>query len=260
MLDYSFTYQDLEFFILVFVRVVSFIFAAPFFNMTNTPGRVKVVFSMFFASILFHVLPKDYVIYETLGQYSVIVLKEVLTGLIIGMGANLVTLIVNFAGHVADMETGLSMVTLMDPATRDSVTITGAYYNYTITLMMIISGMHRYLIEAFVETYTLIPINGAVFHANKLMNAMCSFMSDYIIIGFRICLPIFATMILLNAILGILAKVSPQMNMFAVGMQIKVLTGLGILFITSSMMSGAADFIYTQIRHMVVIMVEALQA
>lgn len=260
MLDYSFTYHDLEFFILIFVRVASFVFAAPFFNMSNTPQRVKVVFSMFFAAILYHVVPNDYATYDTLAQYTVIVLKEVLTGVIIGMGANLVTLVVNFAGHIADMETGLSMVTLMDPATRDSVTISGAYYNYTITLMLIISGMYRYLIEAFVETYTLIPINGAVFHANKLMNAMCEFMADYVLIGFRICLPIFATMILLNAILGILAKVSPQMNMFAVGMQIKVLTGLGILFITSSMMSGAADLIFTQMKHMVVLMVEALQA
>lgn len=258
MLDYSFTYADLEFFLLVLVRIASFVYIAPFFSMNNTPRNVKIGLSVFISIIMFSILPREYPQYSTLLDYSFLVIKEVITGLLIGLSANLTTMIVNFAGHVADMETGLSMVTLMDPATRDSVTITGAYYNYMITLMLIISGMHRYLLKALVETYTLIPVAGAVFHTNKIMNSMIEFMTDYIIIGFRICLPIFATMILLNAVLGILAKVSPQMNMFAVGMQLKVLTGLGILFLTTTMMPSAANFIYEQMKRMIVMMVEAL--
>lgn len=258
MLDYSFTYADLEFFLLVLVRIASFVYIAPFFSMNNTPRNVKIGLSVFISIIMFSILPREYPQYSTLLDYSFLVIKEVITGLLIGLSANLTTMIVNFAGHVADMETGLSMVTLMDPATRDSVTITGAYYNYMITLMLIISGMHRYLLKALVETYTLIPVAGSVFHTNKIMNSMIEFMTDYIIIGFRICLPIFATMILLNAVLGILAKVSPQMNMFAVGMQLKVLTGLGILFLTTTMMPSAANFIYEQMKRMIVMMVEAL--
>lgn len=260
MLDYSFTYQDLELFLLVLIRVASFIFVAPFFSMTNTPRNVRVLFSLFLSVMIFGLIPKTPLGYSTLAEYAIIVLKEVVTGLLIGFGANLTMMIVNFAGHIADMEVGLSMVSLMDPNTRDSVTITGIYYNYMFTLMLIITGMHRYLIQALIETYTLIPVNGQVFHTNDLMNAMLKFMGDYIIIGFRICLPIFVTMILLNAILGILAKVSPQMNMFAVGMQIKVLTGLGILFLTCAMLPDAAGFVFEQMKRMVVLMVEAMSA
>ncbi|MCR4989374.1 MAG: flagellar biosynthetic protein FliR [Lachnospiraceae bacterium] len=258
MLDYSFTYGELELFILVLVRVTSFIFIAPFFSMTNTPRMVRIGLSFFISILLFNVLPHDPVHYETLIQYSGIVIKEVLTGLLIGLGANLCMLIVNFAGHIADMEMGLSMVSLMDPSTRDNVTISGIYYNYTVMLMLLISGLHRYLIQALAQTYTLIPINGQVFHDNKLINGIISFMGDYVLIGFRICLPIFAVMIILNAILGILAKVSPQLNMFAVGIQIKVLTGLSILFLSSVMLPDAADLIFKQMKHMVVTMVEAL--
>lgn len=258
MLDYSFTYGELELFILVLVRIASFVFVAPFFSMNNTPRHIKVLFSIFFSAIIYNLIPHDHMEYSTLLEYTVIVVKEVITGLLIGVGANLTTMIVSFAGHIADMEVGLSMVTLMDPATRESVTITGALYNYMITLMLIISGMHRYLIQAMVETYTLIPVNGQVFHLNRLMDSVITFMSDYVVIGFRICLPIFATMILLNAVLGILAKVSPQMNMFAVGMQLKVLTGLGILFLTSFMLPNAANFIFEQMKRMVVMMVEAM--
>ena len=81
---------------------------------------------------------------------------------------------------------------------------------------------------------------------------MTEFMSDYILIGFRIVLPIFCVILLLNAILGVLAKVSPQMNMFAVGIQLKVLAGLTAMFLTTGMLPGAGDFVYQEMKKMVV--------
>ena len=119
-------------------------------------------------------------------------------------------------------------------------------------LMMIASGMYRYLFGALADSFQLIPVNGAVFHSDKLLEAMTTFMSDYIIIGFRIVLPIFCVILLLNAILGVLAKVSPQMNMFAVGIQLKILTGLAVLFFTAGMLPSAADFIYQQMKELTV--------
>jgi flagellar biosynthetic protein FliR len=77
-------------------------------------------------------------------------------------------------------------------------------------------------------------------------------MSDYIIIGFRIILPIFASILLLNAVLGIMAKVSPQMNMFAIGMQLKIIVGLSVIFFTVGMLPDAADFLFTEMKKMMV--------
>ena len=95
-------------------------------------------------------------------------------------------------------------------------------------------------------------MNGVVFHADSLLQSMTEFMSDYILIGFRIVLPIFCVILLLNAILGVLAKVSPQMNLFAVGIQLKVLAGLTAMFLTTGMLPGAADFVYQEMKKMVV--------
>lgn len=253
MINYVFTYADLEYFLLIFTRITSFIFIAPFFSMANTPRRVKIGLGFFVSLLVFGAkTPHEVVLYETVLEYAVIVAKEVLTGLLIGFGANLCTSIVSFAGHIMDMEIGLSMVTLMDPTTKESSSITGIFYQYIITLMLIISGMYQYLLKALVETFDLIPINGAIFNMDSLMLSMLRFMSEYIIIGFRICLPVFGVMIMLNAILGILAKISPQLNMFAVGIQIKILTGLAVLFITVGMMPGASDFIFTQMKSIIV--------
>lgn len=259
MMEYTFSYADLEFFLLILVRVSCFVFVAPFFSMSNTPRNVRIGLSVFIAILLYYTVPGQELVYDTLTGYVIIVLKEAVTGLLIGYAANLCISIVSFAGHVVDMEMGLSMASLMDPTTKETSTITGIYYNYMILLMLMISGMHRYLLRALAETYELIPVNGMVFHSDELFAAMTGFMADYIIIGFRICLPVFAVMIILNAVLGVLAKVSPQLNMFAVGIQMKVLVGITILFVTTSMLPDAADFIYDQMKRTIVTFVEAMR-
>lgn len=253
MIDFSFSIYDLEYFLLIFTRVSCFMFIAPFFSLSNTPARIRICLSFFSAMLLYTVLtPAEAVVYDTVLSYAVIVMKEAITGLLIGFGANICTSIVNFAGSVVDMETGLSMATLMDPATKENTSITGVFYQYVFMLMLVASGMYRYLFGALADTFTLIPINGAVFRSDSLLKSMTDFLSDYIIIGFRIVLPVFCVILLLNAILGVLAKVSPQMNMFSVGIQLKILAGLSAMFLTVGMLPGAADFIFQEMKKMIV--------
>ncbi len=258
MIDISFTYADLEYFLLILVRVSCFIFVAPFFSMNNTPRRVRIGLSIFVSYLLFLSLDRNEVVYHSVLEYAVIVMKEAVTGLLIGWGAQLCTTIAAFAGSISDMEVGLSMVSLMDPATKETATFSGVFYQYVFTLFLIITGMYQYLLRALMDTFTLIPINGAVFKAESLLDSMLRFMADYVTIGFRICLPVFCVMLLLNCTLGVLAKVSPQMNMFAVGMQMKILIGLIVMFLTVRMLPDAANFIFDEMRRMIVSFVEGM--
>ena len=253
MIDVSFSIYDLEYFLLILTRVSCFIFIAPFFSMSNTPARVRVALSVFISILLYQLLtPAQAVFYESVLEYALIIMKEAICGLLIGFSANICTSIVNFAGSVVDMETGLSMATLMDPTTKQNTSITGVLYQYAFMMMMIASGMYRYLLGALADSFRLIPVNGTVFHSDNLVEAITTFMSEYIIIGFRIVLPIFCVILLLNAILGVLAKVSPQMNMFAVGIQLKIITGLSVLFITAGILPSASDFIFQEMKQLMV--------
>ena len=260
MIDLAFSMYDLEYFLLILARVSCFVFIAPFFSMQNTPARVKVAISVFTSILLFHVLtPAQAIVYETVMDYAILVLKESLAGLLIGFGSNMCMAIVSFAGTIADMETGLSMVTLMDPNTRQQASFTGVLYQYGFTLMLIASGMYRYLLEALADTFILIPVGGIVFHSERMLMVIIQFLSDYVIIGFRIVLPVFCVILILNAVLGVMAKVAPQMNMFAVGMQLKVLVGISVLYLSMFMMSSAADFIFQEMKTVTVAFVEAIQ-
>lgn len=258
MIDISFTYADLEYFLLILVRISCFVYAAPFFSMSNVPRRVRVGFSVLLSYLLYNALDHNEVVYSTLLGYAMIVAKEALTGFVIGWGAQICTSVTSFAGSIADMEIGLSMVSLLDPATKQQATFTGVFYQYMFTLFMILSGLYQYLLRALVDTFTLIPINGAVFKTEALLSSVLLFLGDYVTIGFRIIMPIFCAMIFLNCVLGVLAKVSPQLNMFAVGMQLKVLVGLAILFLSVRMLPALSDNIFTQMKRMVVSFVEGM--
>lgn len=226
--------------------------------MTNTPNRVKIGLGVLISALVYQTLTPVHPEYSTVLMYALYVLKEAVTGIIIGYSAAICVAILNFAGHLVDMEIGLSMVSLFDPVSRDSVTISGTYYQYTVLLMLMISGMYQYVLAAIIETFNLIPVSGAVFNSDRILNAMLTFLRDYLALGFRLCLPVFAAMLLLNAILGILAKVSPQLNMFAVGIQLKILLGLGVLFLTVGMMPGASTAILSEMKKMITLFAEAI--
>jgi flagellar biosynthetic protein FliR len=259
MVNLSFSLSELEFFLLVFMRIASFVYSAPFFSTKGIPDNVKIGLSVFVAYIMYsfgpeHVCPE----YGTVLGYCAIVLKEVAVGLLIGLAAQLCTSIVLFAGRIIDMETGLSMASVLDPTTNEQSSITGVLLQYGVMLILYTTGLHRYLLSALMETFTLIPIGQMKFNTAKILTSIITFMSEYVIIGFRICLPVFASITIMNIVLALLAKLAPQMNMFSVGIQLKLLAGLSVLVITVRMLPDISNFISTQIQQMVVAMVEGM--
>ncbi len=259
MIDLSFSIQELEYFLLILTRITCFVYLAPFFGATNVPNRVKIALSVFFSFLVYELtMPHVFPAYADLLEYTILILKEAITGLLIGFGANICSTIVNFAGHLADMEMGLSMASMFDPTTKQSSTVSGVLYQNGFMLILIVTGFYRYLLKALVETFTLIEIGGASINLNSLNGTMITFLGEYMILGFRIALPIISAAMLLNAVLAILAKIAPQMNMFAVGMQLKIIVGFMILFLTIGMMPKISDFILKEIRVMITRMVEGL--
>lgn len=259
MVNLSFSMLELEYFLLVFMRVATFIFVAPFFSTRGVPNTVKIGLSVFVAYIMYSFGPEHiYPEYNTILGFCTIVLKEVSVGLLIGLAAQMCTSIVLFAGRIIDMEVGLSMANVFDPTTNEQSSITGALLQYGVMLILYTTGLHRYLLRALMETFILIPIDGIHISTDRLLTSLLTFLSDYIIIGFRICLPVFASIMLMNIVLGLLAKLAPQMNMFSVGIQLKLLAGLSVIMVVVTLLPDICNFITTQMQKMMVSIVEGL--
>ena len=122
-----------------------------------------------------------------------------------------------------------------------------------------VSGLHRFLIQAIVDTYTVIPVGAAILKPT-MYNTVIGFVSDYFVIGFRIALPVFITLTLMSCILGIMSRIAPQLNMFAIGMQMKILVGLFVMYLTVSLLPSVSNFLMEAIKANIVDIVKGMYA
>lgn len=246
----SFTIENIEFFLLILVRISGFIFSAPFFSLPNVPRRVQIGLSLFIAIVMYGNLEKYTLEYSGVIGYAGLVIVEFAIGLIIGFLMSGCILILGFSGQIIDMEIGFSMANVMNPTTNMNTTVTGNLYTYFIMLILLGTDLYRYILRAIIDAFTYIPIGKAVFDI-RLYTVMVTLIKDYFIIGFRIVLPVFAAMLVVNVVLGVLAKVAPQMNMFVIGMQLKIFVGLVLFALAAKYIPIVADMIYDEMKMLV---------
>ena len=193
--------------------------------------------------IMYNVIPYERLEYTGVVGFALLVAGETLAGVILGFFANIVYQVLAFAGQLLDLEIGFSMVNEMDPVTSAQVTVSGNFYSYAVMLLMMITYMHHYLFEALIDSFTAVPI-GAVSFNPLIYSVAATYMGEYFVLAFRIILPIFAAMLIVNTVLAILAKVAPQMSLFVIGIQLKVLVGLTVMVIMIRMLPGIGELIF----------------
>ncbi len=239
----NFTVESLEFYLLILIRIASFIMSAPFFSYSTIPIRIKLVFSIVLSLVVIPLVPVVSLNYTGVVGYAVLVLKESIVGMLLGLVCSICLYIISFAGQLIDMEIGLSMASMFDPLTHINVSITGNMYTYLVMLLMMVSNMHYFIIHAILDTFQYFNIGQAVFQGNA-PQMIVSLMGNYFIIGFRIILPMFACMLVINVVLGVLTRAAPQMNMFVVGIQLKLLVGILVFLLIIPLLPTVTQFIF----------------
>ncbi len=251
MFSYEIALNYWEVFLLILVRITAFVTAAPFFSMANAPARVKIALSFFISIIVFMLIPTRTLEYNGIVDLAVLIVKEVVVGLLLGFSANLAMLTVSFAGYIIDINVGLSMATVFDPSTHMQTSVSGTLYYNTVYLLLLVSGLYQFLISAIVDSYQIIPIGEVTVNAT-LYDSFLGAVVDYFIVGFRIALPVFVTIMIVNVVLGVLTRVAPQLNMFAIGMQAKLIVGLAVMYLVAGMLPSITGFLLDMMKNAVV--------
>lgn len=241
----TFTVENLEFYLAVAMRIAGFVFIAPFFSNSSVPQRAKLLLSFSVALIAYFVIPQEPLEYSGVIGYAGLIISEAIAGMILGLFTNLAMFILSFAGQMADMEIGLSMVTQFDPTNNMQVTITSNILTYAVMLTMVATNLHLYLLRAVIDSFVLIPVGQAKF-SPLFYQGYLSFILDYMVLAFRIILPVFAALLVVNAILAVLAKAAPQMNMFVIGHQLKIFIGLAVLTLMMLYLPSISEIIFEQ--------------
>lgn len=249
-MSFTISTLTLEAFLLVLVRVACFMSIAPIFGHNSLNTRMRVSISFFVALILYQVVEVPLPEYQDVLGYSVLVLEEALVGLLIGFVAGLSLKTLAIAGEFIDREIGFSMATTFD-ISQGQITITANLYDKIVCLVIMITNLHYYILSAAAQSFELVPIGRIILNPSAIYTSMLSFLAEMFVIGFRIAMPVFLGATMLNIILGVLAKSSPQMNMFAIGMQLKVFVGLLLLSICIMFVPNITNYIMESMRSMI---------
>ena len=232
-------------FLLIFVRCLGFFMLTPVFGRREYPVSVKLGLSVLVSLIISPtVLGTNYD--GSLQKELILLLSEIAVGLTLGYVTLLMFSALYIAGEILDIEMGFGIVNVIDPQSRSQVPLTGNFY-YMLALMIFLSiNGHHHLITAIVKSFEMVPLGEAVF-LDDLFYGIISIFKDTFMIGVKAALPIVAMIFLTDFALGIIARTVPQMNVFIVGLPIKILVGIWGMIIVLPMFLTILDVIFNGI-------------
>ncbi len=233
----------LETYLLVLVRVACFVAIAPVFGHKSINARLRVLIAACISLTVFMAMDFEMPVYDSVFGFSFLLIKEAAVGLSLGFVSSLVMAIIILVGEFIDREIGFSMAQNFDMGMGAMVTITAELYDRLIYLIILITNLHFYIIKAIAQSFEMIPLGEISIDFPYMYVQVLAFIGEYFSIGFRIAMPIFIAATILNVILGVMAKSSPQMNMFAIGIQMKVFVGLFVLSVIIMFVPNIANYL-----------------
>ncbi len=229
-------------FLLVLFRIAGMLVSAPLFNMKNIPSQVKVGFAVVIALILFPLHSAHLVIPTDLIQFALTAIQETVIGILIGFTANLVFIALQVAGEFFSMQMGLSIANLIDPVTNIQSAVVGQFFFYFAALLFLNLNIHHALIVAVDRSFNAIPLGHFIGQGHLTGGLMAErfiqLTGEMFIMGMMIGAPLMGILISLEIALSFVAKVMPQMNIFVVGLPLKVGAGLFTIMVSLPYLSS----------------------
>ncbi len=223
--------QNFEYFMLLFIRVAALIVSSPIFGRKTLPNTLKIVLSLFIAYIIFSALPAAPSIqYDGLLGYALLCIKELLFGLVLGYGTTLFFSIVQTAGHVIDMQIGFGMANIFDVQSNVSVPVTGNLLNVVLLVVFFAVNGHLQLITIVRETFVRIPVGTVALNPQIGWTALEIFALAFVLAA-NVAMPMIAAGLFGELLMGFIIRTVPQMNMFVVGIPLKIILGFLVMLI-----------------------------
>jgi flagellar biosynthetic protein FliR len=235
-----FNVDQVIFFLLVFVRISTIIALLPVFGSWSIPFQLKVGLSLLLSVILFGSVMSTAVQTEIAfspGLFILLIMKEVLVGLAIGFVSSMLFTAVQFAGMLIDTEMGFGFVELVNPFTDEPVTVMGQFQVIIFTILFLLFNGHYFLILAIQKSFELVPLMGVNFIEDKMTVHIITMISNIFILALKFSAPIFVVLFLSGLALGVVARTVPQINIFFVGMPLKILVGISATIFALPMLS-----------------------
>jgi flagellar biosynthetic protein FliR len=208
-----------------FLRVLALFSTAPVFSMRAIPMRVKVGLAFFIALCAQAMLGPQPVIgmndREALGAVA----QQVAVGMALGFAVRIVFAALEMAGEIIGLQMGLNFASFFDPASGGQLSAVGRFFGNMATLLFVVINGHLVVLLAVVKSFEFFPVNGDFLQSLAQMR-LFELGSALFSSAFWLALPLMALMLFVNLTLGVISRVAPQMNIYAVGFPVTLTVGM----------------------------------
>jgi flagellar biosynthetic protein FliR len=222
------TFEQMQGFFWVLIRISTLFFLLPIFGGRNIPVLWKAGLSFVIAVVLTPVVPIPANLPVSAPEIILGILSEVLMGTILGMTVRIFFAATEMGGQFMSFQMGFSMARAVDPQTgAPSTVLTQFLYIFGLLLFFAMNGHHMF-IRIIASSFYSVPPNNISFQpaiGRELIKAGASMF----VLGVKIAAPILVALFLSNLCLGIIARTVPQVNILMVGFPINLCIGL-VLF------------------------------
>ena len=218
-----------------FLRVLAVFSAAPIFSARSVPLRTRIGLALVIALCLQPVLAPQVTVSLTSPEAFSVVLQQLTLGLSIGLAVRIVFSAIEMAGEIVGLQMGLNFAGFFDPSTNQQTSTVGRFFGNTAMLLFIVLNGHLLVIQAVAASFQTFPVgDGSLTAIRSLrLHDLGGMIFSY---GLWIALPMVGMLLFVNVVMGIISRIAPQMNVFAIGFPLTLSVGLLGIAATMPMM------------------------
>lgn len=228
-------------FVLVFARMGGMILANPLFSRRNVPMRVRaglvLSISLLVAPLLDGSVAASYNALETIAA----LFKEAALGITFGLVFQIFYYMIFVAGDLMDTVFGFAMSRVFDPINGLQVSVMGQFLQIIFVLYFFATGSHLVMVRLFAYSFEMIPPGGYTVVLSEVSQFLLNLFGSAFLLVIKLSLPFVAAEFVVEAAMGVLMKLIPQIHVFVINMQCKILTGLVLMLLFAQPLGNFAD-------------------
>ncbi|MBJ7471513.1 MAG: flagellar biosynthetic protein FliR [Solirubrobacteraceae bacterium] len=217
--------ENILVFVMVLARIAPLFILAPVFSSRQIPSQVKIVIAVALAIGLTPAADPGKAIEGGTYDLMAMIAVEFLVGFALAFALVAVTAALEVAGTILDFVVGFSFGAQIDPISGNQNSVLARMYGLLGVIIFLTIGGDEWVIRGIARTYELVPI-GEVPDTNLLVGGAVETFGSIFASALQIAAPVLLALVLADVGFGLVSRVVPQLNVFAVGLPIKVIVGM----------------------------------
>lgn len=214
-----------QLFFLAFTRIMAILVHIPVFGGQNIPSQVRIGLGLILAFVLipWQPLSPEAIAIGTFA-YGLAIGKEIVIGTLIGFAADLAFGAIQMAGSAMGMGSGFESGRIFNPALGEAGSAFDQIFVMTATMIFLVINGHHLVLIAIQKTFDVVPLNGDL--PINGIDSLIKTTSVFIASGIHMAMPIIAALVVTDLTLGLLARVAPQVQVYFLGLPVKVVVAM----------------------------------